>query len=738
VAKIKTGSRTRLINAVSRGEGFGTEEGTVARCEMDSHADTCVAGPNFLILEFTGEQCDVTPYTNDYEPIINVSVVNAATAYPDDSTGETVILRFNQVLWYGKRMTMSLINPNQMRHYGVTVSDDPTDGTRAFGISTDDVHILFKMGGTTVYFETRVPTQYELENCKTIQVTDDTVWDPSSVSIASVTVTSDLPLVEISERRKISSMNLIHNNMPPANESYNDLMPYNDATLLNRMIGNVRVATAYRDANASFVGSKDRHSRVNAETVARKFRCGIETAQRTLKTTTQRGVRHAIHPLHRRYRVDHLNLHRRRLADTFYMDTLFSKVKSLNGMVCAQLVTNGSFTRVYPMESKSSHNIAQALTEFIDDVGIPGTLICDLATEQTGKNTEVLKFIRRNQIRLLPAEKGRGTTQNHQAETEIREIKTRWRIRMRENQVPSRLWDYGVVYISEIQSLLARRSDQQPGIEKVLGQTVDISEWLDFYFYDRVWYWDDLKTDMNNEQTLIGRWLGIAHRIGSDMTYWILTNAGHVIARSTVQHITLSDMATDTIRNRLSAFDNELSIQLSDDNFHLDHPNPVFYLQDDPDDDYTAVDAIPPDAEHGDMIQPAKQDADDIEFETFDQYLNSEFMVLNKDGENSMATKGVKRTRNNNGNPIGKRNANPLLDTREYECELEDGSVMRYYANVIAENIFAQCDDEGQRHAVLAEIVDHKADGRALRADNGYVASKRGKRIPERTTRVGS
>ena len=38
-----------------------SEEGTVARCEMDSHADTCVAGPNFMVLEFTGEQCDVTP-----------------------------------------------------------------------------------------------------------------------------------------------------------------------------------------------------------------------------------------------------------------------------------------------------------------------------------------------------------------------------------------------------------------------------------------------------------------------------------------------------------------------------------------------------------------------------------------------------------------------------------------------------------------------------------------------------
>ena len=443
MATIQTSSRTRSIDAVSRNEEGETEEGTIARCEMDSHADTCVAGPNFKILEFTGEQCNVSPYTSDYEPITNVSVVNAATAFTDDSTGETVILRFNQVLWYGNRMKMSLINPNQLRHYGITVADDPTDKTRAFGISTEGgVHIPFRMDGTTVYFETRVPTLHELDNCKIVQVTDETLWEPSSVSIAGVMATvSDLPLIEVTERRKISSMS-VGNATNLTGEYDNDLVPFDDAAFLNRMIGNVHVATAYRDVNVAFIGSKDRHSRVNAETVARKFRCGIETAQRTLRTTTQRGVRYAVHPLHRRYRVDHLNLHRRRLADTFYMDTLFSKVRSINGMECAQLITIGSFTRVYPMESKSSNDIAHALTEFVDDVGIPGTLICDLATEQTGKNTEVLKVVRRNQIRLQPAEKGRGTTQNHRAETEIREIKTKWRTRMRENQVPSQLWDY--------------------------------------------------------------------------------------------------------------------------------------------------------------------------------------------------------------------------------------------------------------------------------------------------------
>jgi hypothetical protein len=170
VATIRSGNRSRVINAISR-EELESEEGTVARCEMDSHADTCAAGPNFLVLELSGEQCDVTPYMSDYQPITNVSVVIAITAFTDKPNGETVILHFNQVLWYGKQIKMSLINPNQLQHFGITVSDDPTDTTRPFGISTGEglVFVPNKMEGTTVYFETRVPTDWEHENCKSIQ-----------------------------------------------------------------------------------------------------------------------------------------------------------------------------------------------------------------------------------------------------------------------------------------------------------------------------------------------------------------------------------------------------------------------------------------------------------------------------------------------------------------------------------------------------------------------------------------
>jgi hypothetical protein len=229
------------------------------------------------------------------------------------------------------------------------------------------------------------------------------------------------------------------------------------------------------------------------------------------------------------------------------MDTLFSKVKSIKGNVCAQVITNGQFTRVYPMPSKASEHIAQALRDFIDDVGVPDELVCDLATEQVGVHTPVMQVICRHHIKMHYAEKGRSK-QNHRAETKIRELKQRWKNQMTDKHVPSRLWDYGLVYIAEILSIIACGKSGWPGIEAVMGHTVDISEWLDFEFYDYVWYWDEKDTDMTDDQRIVGWWLGISYRVGSDMTYWILMQAGNVIERSTVKHITQSDMSHEATK----------------------------------------------------------------------------------------------------------------------------------------------------------------------------------------------
>jgi hypothetical protein len=129
---------------------------------------------------------------------------------------------------------------------------------------------------------------------------------------------------------------------------------HDDKCFTQRLIASVNVAStntpvAKDDRKISFIGAKNRHTHVSSEEVARKLRCGMETAKQTLEVTTQRGIWQALHPLHRRYRVDHLNLDRKRINNTFYTDTLFSKTKLLNGMRCAQVYTNGRFTKVYPM-----------------------------------------------------------------------------------------------------------------------------------------------------------------------------------------------------------------------------------------------------------------------------------------------------------------------------------------------------------------------------------------------------
>ena len=64
----------------------------------------------------------------------------------------------------------------------------------------------------------------------------------------------------------------------------------------------------------------------------------------------------------------------------------------------------------------------------------------------------------------------------------------------------------------------------------------------------------------------IGWWLGIAHCIGSDMTCWILTQSGKVIARSTVQHVIHSEMQT-AINMRL---DEANSVNDADNVYYLD------------------------------------------------------------------------------------------------------------------------------------------------------------------------
>ena len=76
-------------------------------------------------MKYSGHECDVSPYTDDYEAIKGVPIATAVTAWTSTETGETYILVFHEELWIGDQMEHSLLNPNQLRHFGVTVQDNP-------------------------------------------------------------------------------------------------------------------------------------------------------------------------------------------------------------------------------------------------------------------------------------------------------------------------------------------------------------------------------------------------------------------------------------------------------------------------------------------------------------------------------------------------------------------------------------------------------------------------------------
>jgi hypothetical protein len=77
-----------------------------------------------LALQVTGQVCEVQGYLAELGTIKGVPIVQAATAWTNPLTSETIFLVFNQILWYGNRLPILLINPNQIRHNGFCVGDD--------------------------------------------------------------------------------------------------------------------------------------------------------------------------------------------------------------------------------------------------------------------------------------------------------------------------------------------------------------------------------------------------------------------------------------------------------------------------------------------------------------------------------------------------------------------------------------------------------------------------------------
>jgi hypothetical protein len=410
--------------------------------------------------------------------------------------------------------------------------------------------------------------------------------------------------------------------------------------------------------------SSERHSRVTPEEISERWAIGLSQARSTWKVTTQNAVRSAEMPLGRRYKADRV-FERPLLRGHFYRDTSDGRNKSLDGNKYAQVFANKDFFAVaYPMESKSG--AGEALRQFVHEYGRPEQLTTDGSREQCGKKTEFMRNIRKYLIDHRVTEPERP---NHNfAEGVIREIRKKWYRKMVKKHVPRRLWDYGLRWVCKIQNRTANSTRNLGGrcpLEKITGESVDISEYLDFGFYDWVWY----KENAGLGETKLGRWLGVSHRIGTLMSFWILTKECQVLSRTTVQRVTNLELQARSIKDRCDDFNSTVGPRLGGSDFHPQNngdgktnpgdSNEELKYDEDFAEEFFKVTS---DGKLADVNEAFTPDIFD------DTYLNMALALPCGGGEVELGC-GTRRLRDKDGLPIGTANDNPIMDTRVYEVE---------------------------------------------------------------------
>ena len=123
-----------------------------------------------------------------------------------------------------------------------------------------------------------------------------------------------------------------------------------------------------------------------------------------------------------------------------------------------------------------------------------------------------MQQVRKNNIDLHVIEPERHN--QNPCEGVIQEVRRKCFRTMVRSRVPRKFWDYGMRWVCEV---MQRTSTQAGGldgctpIESLTGETTDISEYLNFGFYDSVWYHENAYLG----ERLPGCWLGVSHRVGS-------------------------------------------------------------------------------------------------------------------------------------------------------------------------------------------------------------------------------
>jgi hypothetical protein len=269
---------------------------------------------------------------------------------------------------------------------------------------------------------------------------------------------------------------------------------------------------------------------------------------------------------------------------------------------------------------------------------------------------------------------------------------------------PKRLWGHcikleGLICSHTADDIFATGGEILETIMK--GGTADISQICEFAWYDWIFFHDTVNMiAFPDDRLTLGRYLGPATDVGLAPTAKILKQNSQYVCHSTLRHLMLEEtLCTVQIAVR-AHFDNMITKPIGRKSVPGDFPaedlTPEYEhyhghtIKEDPD---NAYEEDSPDNNDLDLLPTPE-----------DNYISAE--VLLPLGDVLRWGKVISHKCNADGNIVGQAHERPILNTRTYDVEFNDGTITELTANEIAKCMYSQCDLGGNQYALLDYFVD--------------------------------
>jgi hypothetical protein len=189
----------------------------------------------------------------------------------------------------------------------------------------------------------------------------------------------------------------------------------------------------------------------------------------------------------------------------------------------------------------------------------------------------------------------------------------------------------------------------------------------------------------------LGRDLGAAIDIGPAMAIKIIKKNGSVMYITPVRPLIPDEIKSPTEKKEHEEFEIAIEKKCGASLYKWD-------FKDDPEYAYFVTptyDCYEDDEVSSFNMPDINDTTEENDVDTYDQYIGAHVRV--PIGDEIRSGKVVRRKLELDGTVRGVANAKSMLDTRTYEIEFTGGRSDEYTANVIADNMYAQCDIEGRQ-----------------------------------------